>query len=516
MTDESAWPSRADNAGTAAGMHAGSPLTALIALVLILGAVRLVLGFNSEALGWPDTQGYEALATDIRKLNFADYDGNRPPVYPLMLLLAGMNWSVARIIQSLMGIGVAAMLFYLVQRSTRSRALALVAGLIYGLSLRPLIYESTILSETLCTFLLMLSVLIFQRMLLDRRLTAADHLLLGAITGLTILTRAVYAFLAPLYFMILAALSYRSTGSVSESVKRPAILATIACAFVIGWCIFNQATIGYFGLSTQLGADLSDHSGTFIELAPARYAPIRAAYLAARAEAVARTGSSADAIFFWHAPAGYNPFQLTRDLTRMSLEMFARHPVLYAESVARAGVLFWTGVPGQRPYHFRGPVFASWMWAIWHVEQPLLLALNVLFLISVALPIAKWIRGRRPPVFDLCMMAIVVAASVVSSMLQYGENDRFYTPTYPLVLDVALLFAWRSLPAGADGQQGVVSWSSRKMIGLSIAATASIALICSVVTYHFWQEAAVEQATEVAVTGYDLSIRVGIRRAGTS
>ena len=41
---------------------------------------------------------------------------------------------------------------------------------------------------------------------------------------------------------------------------------------------------------------------------------------------------------------GLTTAQLSKQLTRMSLQMFARHPMLYMESVGRAWVRFWGSV----------------------------------------------------------------------------------------------------------------------------------------------------------------------------
>ena len=76
---------------------------------------------------------------------------------------------------------------------------------------------------------------------------------------------------------------------------------------------------------------------------------------------------------------GLSTAELSKQLTRMSLEMFAEHPLLYLESVARSWVRFW----GFGFYHFIGffkDSAGSTVYPLLIVFGSLQLGINVMFL----------------------------------------------------------------------------------------------------------------------------------------
>ena len=87
---------------------------ALLALVAISAAVRGVLIFNFRARASWDTDGYILAARAIASLNFSQYDGKRTPIYPLLMLLGGMDWDVIRWMQALLGIANGCLMFAIV------------------------------------------------------------------------------------------------------------------------------------------------------------------------------------------------------------------------------------------------------------------------------------------------------------------------------------------------------------------------------------------------------------------
>jgi hypothetical protein len=69
----------------------------------------------------------------------------------------------------------------------------------------------------------------------------------------------------------------------------------------------------------------------------------------------------------------------------------------------------------------------------------------VTFLVIAAYSIARWSMGRDPFDFDLGVIAIVLAGSVVQAFLEYGENVRYLAPLVPLTIYVVVTFVWRAL-----------------------------------------------------------------------
>jgi len=435
----------------------GSPAAkAFIAMLLVAAAMRAV-AFSCPAGPHPDTGSYVHLANQIRSLRFNGYNGGRSPVYPLFLVLTGSRFHFARLLQNLLGLAISSMLFVMVYRSTRSAGFALGAGVAYGVDLGPLSYEQFIMTETVCTFLLTLSALVLQRIVVEKKSGWHAYAVLGAISGLTALTRPMYAYLTPLYFAFLAmARPGVATGRPAECGKwlptrywftdgdstllagsrSLASFAAPAGLLIFGWCLFNWLHVGYFGLSTNLGFDLSNQSGAFIELASDRYANIRDPYLRKRAEKIAKGRTYLNTIWQVHGEicreTGYTKAQLSRELTRMSLELFAAHPMLYAKGVARAWERFWR--PGLfTGTQFPGATLAGPFHAVRRVEFPTLRAVNLIFLLCAAYLALQFLLHRRPWGFDLCVTGTVLAASLIQAMVESGTSPRYAAPTLPLV-----------------------------------------------------------------------------------
>lgn len=436
----------------------------LVATLLIAGVVRAIALWLPPYV-FPDSGGYLYLGYRFWKLRFAGYDGMRTPVYPLFLLFAGGNLYVVRFLQHLLGIAIAAMLFAMVYRRTRSTSFALVAGALYGVDLSQLFLERSILSETVCTFLLTLSAVVFQWIVLGRKFGRREYAILGTLTALTGLTRPIYSYLAPLYFVLIAIEPPRSLRALEARAERVARLTSFAApagGLLLGWCLFNWLNIGYFGLSTEIGFSLLNHSGAFIELAPDKYAAIRDPYLKSRALNIAATGSHVNAIFKAEDEilkrTGYSQLQLLRELTRMSLELFAAHPMLYAQGVMRGWLGFWRprlfrGQPflgGSLLSAFRGPrsrggVLERSFAAIGVREIRALAWVNLIFLASTVWIGARFMMRREPWGFDLSAIAIVLAASLSQAMVEFGDASRFSVPTAPLVLYTVIVLSWRVL-----------------------------------------------------------------------
>jgi hypothetical protein len=429
-----------------------------IAALLFVAVIVRLIGFAFPPNIYNDTEGYVRLAQRFQTLRLVGYDGMHTPIYPLLLAMAGLNFRIVTFLQNIMGIATAAMLFSMIYRRTNSAAFALIGGIILCLDVVELGFEQAILTETLATFLLILSAFKLQRMLPGSDAGWQDYAILGALAGLTGLTRPLYVYLAPLYLIFLA-IRYRRA---SIPKAHLAIFGAVAGGLLLGWSFVNWWNVGYFGISTQMGFGLSNQSGPFIELAPDQYAAIRDPYLRARSKQIADTGTHVNTIYrAWpeiRQETGYDDVQLLREVTRMSLQLFASHPILYARGVSRAWLGFWhPPLSHGMPFlggHFRGiyPGSPSFTWlgrlfnAIQSKEIPLLMALNCVFLLSAVVSILQVLSREMSLDVDQLAIAIVLTASAIQAMVEFGENGRFAVPTFPLVVYTVVITFWQYLP----------------------------------------------------------------------
>ncbi len=420
----------------------------LLAVVIVAMIARLLMVRNCAPAVDPDTPSYLELASDFSSLSFGGWDASRTPVFPLLLLASGRDYVTARLVQTLIGVATASLLALLVMRRTNSSVFGILAGTAWALDLGAITYESAMMSETVCTFFLLASVVALQRTVSrpSTRRAVTWYAVTGLLTGMTALARPLYAFLLFIYFSALLKLGERE--GAGARTRRLAAFAIPAAGLMLAWCIFNWFVAGYFGLMSTVGLSLSNHSGEFIELAPERYVAIREPYLRVVRRQIAEGGSRSEAIFEAapeiYRETGWTEIELSRRLTRMSLEMFIAHPLLYARSVLRGWNRFWIpdayfGFPDQ----FYKPAFGLFVRKLWKVQKLVWFAVNLLFLLIAGWGALQLIRRRLSLDFDCCVIAVVLAASLVQAAIELGENSRYAVPTVPLVIYVVAVWLWK-------------------------------------------------------------------------
>jgi hypothetical protein len=428
----------------------------LLTLLIVATSVRLI-GFVFPPNIYNDTASYVRLAQRFQALRLSGYDGLSTPLYPLFLAVSGLNFQEVKYLQYLLGVGISVILFSMVYHRTHNATLALIAGIIFCLNMGELAFEQAILTETLATFLLSLSAFKLQQLLGDAHPGWHEYALLGTLAGLTALTRPLYFYLAPVYFVFLLMMS--RLGPMRRT--HLAIFAGSAGALLLGWSFVNWWNVGYFSISTQLGFGLTNQSGAFIELAPEQYAAIRDPYLKARSKQIAATGTQTNTIYrAWdeiQRETGYDEIRLLTEVTKMSLQLFTAHPILYARGVARSWLNFWVpplsvGMPflgGHSKGIYHGPpllaALARTARTIQAKEVPALMVLNLIFLLLVASMMMRLLMRVLPFGFDQAAIAVVIIASLVQAMVEFGDG-RFAVPTFPLVIYTVIVGLWSVSP----------------------------------------------------------------------
>lgn len=414
----------------------------VLLLVTVSGLLRVALWFVYQPVEHPDTGTYVALATQIQKLDFSHYNGARTPIYPLLLLLGQLNYRGVWLIQSILGISISLILFTLVINHSAKAVLALAVGVVQSLSLNQLFWEANIMSETLATFLIVLSVCLLTRTI--RRRNAADGVFVGAVAALAALTRPLYVYLGPLYLMFLV---------ISLGTKAKRVLISFSIAFVLpvfGWAVFNKATVDYFGLTTLVGYNLSQHSGGFIEKAPERYADIRDIYLKYRKQKLRESKNHSMTIWMARQEikdrTGMSDVALSRELTKLSLELFTKYPGLYARSVAEAWASFWIVPNYWKLEKVDNSSVANFLKSVWKTERYALIVMNFVFFFvggcAVIGGLVNRCKGTTGLDFPLILSCVIISASGLQAMLEFGENGRYSIPTQPLVASLVLITVW--------------------------------------------------------------------------
>ena len=438
---------------------------AIWALLIIGVAARVVIALYYAPSYYPDSRDYLQFADQIQRWDFTNYTGMRTPAYPLLLALTGSSATVVWLIQMILGLATAAFLFSATLRQSTSPALAFLLGLIFLLTVNHLFFEAAILTETLSTFFLLLSWWQMGRMFQDRQFGARSLLLLSVITTLAWLTRPLLLVLAPLFGALLVSRLRKAPSAHYGPILLCYVVPIVAA--IIGWCMFNQVVLGYFGISTTLGLNLVNHSGALIQDAPPEYSDIKDVFLQRMARQ--KPGPTSHVMVIWDTyPAmmektGLSFAALSQRLARMSITLFLQHPQAYLASVYRAWLTFWESTIYWYPNDIASAQLREWLTSMLDIQERLRALVNALFGFAALSLVSDRVR-RRISNCDMIVLtiAIVAVGSVVQAFLEYGENARYAVPFQPLILWT--VFIWIKalftrvppLPVSAPDGQAVV------------------------------------------------------------
>jgi hypothetical protein len=447
-----------------------SPTLWLVIVVAVGMLERLFVILFYQPVSYSDTSSYRRLAETVLK-GFANYDGTRTPGYPVFLALVGNDQRVW-LMQLLLGLVTTLFLFYIGWKLTDKAWFGGIIALVHTLNLGQLFFESNLLTETLTTFLFILTMLGVLVWLLNPRMRSIWlAFLLGLSSTATLLVRPLFIYL-PFLILIFLWLSSRlfsgpepmagvKIGENQQESTRKALnpwrfsLALLIPVILLlgGWISFIHKEFGDWSLTTMTGYHLIQHTGNFFEYVPDEYATIRDIYIKYRDEHIARYGTQTNTI--WEAipemsqVSGYSFYALSRVLTRISIQLILKHPWLFAKSVASGWWLFWR----TSFYWSADGLKISWLAGGLKIvilfQRGILFVINLFFIFTSLYftftesltairrkPSSILIRFSKPAqhAFFWFLLANIWLTSILQTLLDHGDNPRFLVPLQSLVV----------------------------------------------------------------------------------
>jgi hypothetical protein len=428
----------------------------LLLLVVAGAALRVALFAVYPPLTQPDTGTYYAGARELVGQGEATQTpARRTPGYPAFLLLVGSDPQNVLAAQMALGLLTSVSLFFIALRMCAKPGVAFAAAAAYDLSLQQLFLEATVISEPLTTCLLALMTLALLTTLgrlRDGRGAAALAMGVGLLSVATIMVRPQFIYLA----LLLPALAVYAASGLRCPTRRAALHALLIAAPILlgmfAWGKLVQAKTGHFAMSTQSGFGLVNHSVEFIELAPPEYANVRDILLRHRAERIAAAGHPGNTIWYaWpeiQQATGWSLPEASRQMHRMSAQMFAEHPLRYAASVALSWVQFWTVPIIWEPRRIEPAILGAALEWVWAVEHKVVRLANLAFvLLSAAVLVLPGVRRAVHWELDAtAIAALVFGSSVLQALADRGAGSRYAMTLQALVVLTVVVSAVRWWP----------------------------------------------------------------------
>lgn len=417
-----------------------------------------------------DSATYWRLANLIRE-SWSSYDGTRVPVYPYFLRLVGSD-STVYLLQLGMGLAITLGFFYIGWRITHNAWFAALAAMVHQLNLGQLFFEANILTETMATFWVLVALVAFvYGMDKPGRGRAWVSCLMGIVSALAVLTRPVFMILPPWLglWMILTWQKepwpqwkwgdlwpsfFAWMRFIGKSIRRQwlplAAFFLPVLGLVLGWMAFIHTHYHDWTLSTMTGYHLVQHTGAFFEYVPDRYAGLRDVYLEYRDQRIEQYGTQTNTIWDAIPPmmqaSGLTFYDLSRTLTRISIDLIRQHPDLFLRSVAQGWWLFWRAPVYWLPEALKIPApligdVASLITVIVLIQRIVLFGVNLVFIIfPLLIPfLGRFYRSQNIQLEDSTrwiwsiLLGLVWLSSFLQAILDHGDNPRFLIPLQSII-----------------------------------------------------------------------------------
>jgi len=435
-------------------IHQHKPLKLSLGIVLVVAILlRILLFISYPEVSYSDTASYRRSANAILG-GFQTYDGTRTPGYPAFIALLGPDRAVYAV-QLVLGLCITLAWFYIGWKASGRPWIGAAAALAHTLNPGQFFFEANLLTETLATFWLMLALVgAFIWLEQPKRQSIWLGLGIGLCSALTALTRPLFIFM-PVWLAVFLAVTIK--GKKLKVNWKPLGGALLPALVLIGgWMGWVKSRYHVFSLTTMTGYHLVQHTGYYFEDVPDEYAVLRDIYLEYRDARIEERGTQGntiwDAIPAMQEATGLSFYDLSRTLQGISVKLILSHPWEYLSRVMRGWWLFW-----------RAPVY----WDVSAVSSAgltlimqtmilgargLLFGANLVFVLSsLAALFSKRLRNlwNLSP-FHWLLAGAVWATSLLSSLLDHGDNPRFLVPLQSVVvfwviwIAQASWYAWRT------------------------------------------------------------------------
>ncbi|MFH1071131.1 MAG: hypothetical protein V1794_16040 [Candidatus Glassbacteria bacterium] len=423
----------------------------LLWVIVISVVVRLIFATVYHYNGYPDTYDYFQVAKEIHnkfsddKMEVGNILWPRPPLFPLLINLAGFQAKRIVFYQAVMGVGIAVFLYLIFSRLTGSSMAGMLAGFCYALNPSQMLFEFALISETTGTFLFIGAVFLFFIVLTENSKPKISILIaLGFLVSLSTACRSQFKIIIALMAVFLAWRLYRQARP--ELLKIIAYIAPIALIFAL----LSSNAVSLDGTQPVVGLSMMENLIVYAEQAPDEFKDYREIIIKNREEYLAVDGSAvvhsiALAIPELREKAGGDFTVLSNDCIRMAFAIIRKIPIEYSKIVISNIVDFWKPTWYSRQFGLRavlaGERKLSKTVAVCHAIVHLAFML-VFLAIPVLYILCPGFRKNAPVRLEILFIyAAVFSANILDSIFSFGE-PRHKTSFEPLIFGAVIWLAF--------------------------------------------------------------------------
>jgi 4-amino-4-deoxy-L-arabinose transferase-like glycosyltransferase len=220
-------------------------------LIRIIYFVCIIIR-NPDGIYVFDSYGYWQIAFNVREYGIfsqsydfpIEPDYFRTPVYPLFIILSealGPEGFSIIVFQILLGVLTCYFTYKIARELTGSDFISNISALIIAIDIPSIVMNNLVLTETLFTFLLIISSYVFIRFLKTKKISSL--IISSILCGASILCRPIGFFL-PLLFVVAIAFNMRK--ELKKVISHSLIFCFVCLLAVSPWLIRNKITFNHF------------------------------------------------------------------------------------------------------------------------------------------------------------------------------------------------------------------------------------------------------------------------------
>tara|TARA_R110002012_G_scaffold108801_1_gene251669 strand:+ start:615 stop:1916 length:1302 start_codon:yes stop_codon:yes gene_type:complete len=391
-----------------------------------------------------DSQGYLDLARLIQDFNLNGYLGYRSIGYPFLIFLAGSKLYIVVLYQCLLGILTTLVWFKILCLLKFTTKQSIAISLFFSTLLNVLVFETSILVETLTLFLLSFIIYLIIKKGLNHQ-SLRYNLQLSVLFGLLTLVKPFYAFLPFLYFGIYILNTFKLNKYLFY--KSTIIIGSLISYF--GWSYANQLNTGHFVSTTFFGLNTAQNCVRFAEKVPEEYDWIAKPYAAAREEMKTNNEDISMAIWKAYESGAIKTNDLSFPDFSKQLGDYARvaikeNPNDYLHQVVFYSFRdFWRTSIYWEDSKFSSALAKTISTSLWFVQQHILKLFRILFLLCSVLLCLQFFKLKKITI-PLALTLTVMAAAILQALVTYGTNARFSFP-FEFIMVIVVLHTLKAL-----------------------------------------------------------------------
>jgi len=408
--------------------------------IIVFGLVyRLILSLLYLSVTiYPMSKNFKELTWIFANFRFEHYIGERTFGYPIFMILCLNNNIAIVIAQFLIGIITWVFWYKTLKNLNFSSYQSFIITLFSGSFVHIFFFENAILYETLILFLISWIFYLLANGFFEKENKKTNWLLFVLVGYLTFI-KPFFVFIPCLIYGFWVVKNFSLRNIISHR-----IIILLSGLFVyFGLSYINKLHTGYFVSSTFFGLNIAQNVVYFAENTSEEYKEFGEKYAFYREKTIRENKDVAMSIWYGSkelknlTAKEYFP-DYSAYLGEYAKTTIALNKEKYLKQVLTISwVNFWDNELYWEYLSFPNSFSQTFFKTFWRVQYPILIFFKILFLFLTPFHLFLFLKNRKIT-FELVVVVIIIATSILQSLVTFGNNARFSYPfEYLMIIVVA-------------------------------------------------------------------------------